>query len=277
MAENGQPREQKRRLIKRVSIGAVLVIVLLLVPAYLATQPAFFGRYPSLAEKYEPWSTSTHVSAGCEGCHVKPGFLPQAAYRASGVGRFYLSLVSRSTTPTAFSQPTNEACLSCHFDLRSVSPEGDLRIPHKAHVNVLKMECVECHDFLVHEKSPEGKHTPPMAGCLKCHDGDTAKNTCTACHTDKAAPATHQAPDWTVVHADKVDAECAKCHKWTERWCADCHAKRPKSHTVKWREEHGEQVKRHRSCEACHAGSFCEKCHGEVPQDNFDPTLKVVQ
>ncbi len=109
------------------------------------------------------------------------------------VGEFYLSLVLRSESPSVFATPTNEACLECHNDLRSVSPKGDLQIPHRAHVTILKMECVECHDYLVHELNPSGKHLPTMAGCLRCHDGDTAKDTCTACHTQKAAPDSHQA------------------------------------------------------------------------------------
>jgi hypothetical protein len=159
-----------------------------------------------------------------------------------------------------------------------VSPNGDLQIPHRAHVNVLKMECVQCHDYLVHELNPQGDHLPTMEGCLKCHDGNTAKATCTACHTRKAAPDSHRASDWLIVHAQKAtDPECDSCHKWTDEWCADCHAVRPRSHTKEWRASHGEQVKQHRNCEACHDGEFCVRCHGEVPKDNFDPALKPVQ
>ena len=143
----------------------------------------FFGRVPSLSKKYETWSTSTHVEAGCEGCHVPPNAVARTTYRVRMVGEFYLSLVFRSREPKVFGTPTNEACLACHNDLRTVSPKGDLQIPHRAHVTVLKMKCVECHNYVVHEKSPEGKNTPPMAGCLRCHDGDTAKNGCTVCHT----------------------------------------------------------------------------------------------
>lgn len=267
----------KRSVLIRAGVAALLVLVFIVVPGYLAMRPSFFGRFPAVAEKHGPWAKSTHASAGCQSCHVSPGVIAQGSYRVGMVGRFYVSLVSRSISPKAFAKPTNEACLSCHYDLRSVSPKGDLRIPHKAHVNILKMDCVTCHNYLVHEKSPEGKQAPTMAGCLKCHDGDTAKNTCTACHTDKAAPATHRAGDWQIVHGTKANTECATCHKWTDRWCADCHAKRPKSHTVQWRKQHGTIVEKHRSCEACHAGSFCIRCHGEVPQLNYDPLLKTVR
>jgi hypothetical protein len=193
-------------------------------------------------------------------------------------GEFYLSIFARSRVPGVFATPTNEACLVCHSDLRTVSPTGDLRIPHRAHVSDLKMRCVECHAFLVHQKSPEGKHAPSMAGCLKCHDGDKAKSACSSCHTDKAAPPSHAGKDWLVVHGrTAAGADCVKCHKWAADWCADCHSQRPRSHGTDWRVAHGRRIAQHRGCEACHAGAFCIRCHGEVPQANFDPTLKLVR
>jgi CxxC motif-containing protein (DUF1111 family) len=40
---------------------------------------------------------------------------------------------------------------------------------------------------------------------------------------------------------------------------------------------HGAKVKAHRNCEVCHTGAFCTRCHGTVPQLNFDPALKLVK
>jgi hypothetical protein len=140
------------------------------------------------------------------------------------------------------------------------------------------MDCVECHGYLVHEKSATGKNTPTMAACLRCHDGDTAKNACTACHTEKAAPDSHKAASWTIVHAEQgKDPQCVKCHAWTKNWCVDCHSRRPRSHGGNWRATHGDRAVKQRSCEACHKASFCIRCHGEVPQANFDPALKLVE
>jgi hypothetical protein len=247
-------------------------------PAYLSTQPAFFKRYPAMADKYGPWAASTHVEAGCEGCHVAPRPVAKVVHRVRMIGVFYSSLVSRSRAPSVLARPTNSACLACHSDLRSVSPDGDLQIPHRAHINVLKMECVSCHQYLVHELSPEGKHTPTMEGCLTCHDGDTADDACTSCHTEKAAPAGHANPAWLVEHAVKAeDPACAQCHAWRPDWCVECHSHRPRSPGDDWRSVHGEQVARHRNCEACHVSAFCVRCHGDVPQLNFDPSLELVE
>ena len=270
----------RRAQLKYAGIALLGVLVFVVLPGYLALQPGFFGRFPDLSGKHGPWTTSTHATVGCGSCHVPPGSIARGVYRARLVGEFYQSLVIRSGTPGLFEKPTNEACLVCHSDLRSVSPKGDLRMPHRAHVNVLQMRCIQCHSFLVHEKSPTGKHSPPMAACLRCHNGDKAKNGCSVCHTRKSAPETHRAANWTIVHPQQAvvpGAPCEGCHKWTPNWCVDCHGRRPQSHTPDWRAVHGAQVRKHRSCEGCHKQDFCVKCHGEVPPLNFNPELKPVE
>jgi len=267
-----------RRLILVVSAVLAALLVLVVVPGYLASQPGFFGGYPALAEQHGPWETSTHREAGCEGCHVPPGQLARAGYRVRMVGEFYLSLLPGTRRPDYFATPTNDACLACHSDLRTISPKGDLQIPHRAHITILKMECVACHNYLVHELSPVGKHAPTMAECLSCHDGDTAKDACTACHTQKAAPESHATEAWLVAHAaEAADPDCATCHKWTDDWCVDCHLDLPRSHGTDWRAVHGDRVAEHRNCEACHEAEYCVPCHGETPQLNYDPTLELVR
>lgn len=268
----------KRRLLLRLGIAALAVTALAVVPGCLASQPGFLRRYSYLGGEYQTWSTSVHAKVACQQCHVRPELPAQAAYSLRMLGEFYLSVVLPNRKLATFAKPTNAACSNCHIDLRTVSPSGDLNIPHRAHVTVLKLECVRCHAYLVHEKSPEGKHVPPMAACLSCHDGRQAKNACATCHTEKAAPASHRAPDWVVVHAQKQQGgDCAKCHKWRADWCAECHARRPRSHAVKWRSTHGAKVKAHRNCEACHDARFCIGCHGELPKENFDASLKFVK
>ncbi len=272
-----RPRSRRRRLAWVAGVlGGLLVFVVL--PGYLGTRPAFFGRLSAFEAPQRAWATSTHAEVSCEECHVPPTAMARTSYRARMVGEFYLSFVARSRKSDVLSEPTNEACLQCHSDLRTVSPKGDLQIPHRAHVEVLKMRCVQCHSYVVHESGPGGRQVPPMSGCLKCHDGETAKDDCTACHTEKAAPQSHRGTDWLVVHASKGnDKQCPTCHKWAENWCADCHSHRPRSHGRDWRKTHGDQVAKHRNCEACHQPAFCVECHGEQPKQNLDPALKLVR
>jgi len=186
-----RPRRRLQRRTVLIIVAAVLVVALFVaLPAFISSRPAFFDRYPQLEVAYSTWSESTHAEVACEQCHVPPNALARTGYRLLMVGQVYL-VPFGPAAPDVFRTPTNEACLACHNDLRTVSPEGDLQIPHRAHVTVLEMDCVECHNYLVHDESPSGGHVPEMEGCLECHDGDRAKDNCTACHTEKAAPATH--------------------------------------------------------------------------------------
>jgi len=275
MSATSRPAWRRRAIASAVALVAVLLV---LAPGYLAAQPDFFERFAGLSEQYAPWAESAHAEVSCEECHVRPSPGALAAYRVRMTGEFYVALVNRSRVPDVFGAPTNDACMRCHNDLRTISPTGDLQIPHRAHVSVLEMECVECHSYLVHELNPGGEHTPTMEGCLECHDGDRAKDACWACHTQKAAPQSHAEADWLIVHADQAnDDACAECHQWAEDWCVQCHSERPQSHTQDWRAVHGDRVAEHRSCEACHANEFCIRCHGDVPQLNYDPTLELVE
>jgi hypothetical protein len=268
----------RRRLLVFTAIAVLVIVLLAAVPAYFASRPDFFSRYPRLAASYTDWADSKHKDVPCQSCHAAPTLAGQAGYSARMVGEFYLSLASVDRTPGVFAAPTNAACQVCHAQLVTTSPAGDLIIPHKAHVDVLKLECATCHRYLVHELSPKGTHTPPMAACLVCHDGRQAKNACVTCHTAKAAPETHKATDWLRVHADRqAGADCPSCHAWTPDWCADCHLRRPPSHVVTWRTTHPAAVSAHRNCEVCHTASDCIRCHGVVPKPNFDPSIKLVR
>ena len=268
----------RRRFLARLGVVLLALVIFVGVPGYLALQPSFVQRYPNLVPEYKTWSVSAHSEVPCQRCHIPPQPLAQAAYATRMVGEFYLSTVMPGRRPNLYSAPSNAACQSCHVDLRTVSPSGDLNIPHQAHVVVLKMQCVKCHAYLVHDKSPEGKHTPRMAACLTCHNGSVAKNSCSTCHTNKAIPPSHQVANWRIVHPQmqsKID--CKPCHAWTANWCAQCHSRRPGSHGPDWRTKHGAAVKARRNCEACHEAAFCIRCHGAVPQSNYNPALKLVK
>jgi hypothetical protein len=269
---------KRRRRIVRVSVVVVAILLFVVAPIYIALQPKFFERYPAMEKYYDTWGKSVHSEVTCQMCHVSTKLQDRALYTARMAGEFYLDILPISRNPKLQGAPPNDTCESCHIDLRSVSPAGDLRIPHKAHVEVLKIDCVACHETLVHTKNINGGHAPTMEMCLKCHNGKKAKNACDTCHTDKGMPQDHKTPDWQVVHSQKKNqVDCQKCHGWTEKWCAECHSRKPKAHTVDWRATHQDEVEKRRNCEACHDGTFCVKCHGEVPQLNYDPALQRVQ
>ena len=70
-----------------------MVVVFVVIPGYLASQPQFLDRYEDLKGAHESLSTSVHAQAKCQDCHVSPKWLPQAVYSGRMLGEFYLSFV----------------------------------------------------------------------------------------------------------------------------------------------------------------------------------------
>jgi hypothetical protein len=260
------PRD-RRRLITWGAAALVLVIVVLLaLPVISVLQPGYYRRYPALGERMDHWGASTHSKISCIECHVDPGAGALVAFAARSVPAFYSQLVQGPDDTNLLGAPSREACRKCHTTYRAVSPAGDLLIPHRAHVDVLDMQCVDCHRDLVHSLNRRGFNRPEMEGCLEqCHNGDTASNACVDCHTRKQTPETHQRKDWLEAHGRIAESDakaCAECHDWTPEYCEECHSKRPASHKGNWKKAHGPHAKtRGDGCLVCHEEKFCEECH----------------
>jgi hypothetical protein len=196
---------------------------------------------------------------------MNPGLGGFLSFAAQSVPAFYSQVLQGPNDTNLLGAPDRTGCQKCHTSYRSVAPSGDLLIPHRAHVEVLKMECVTCHQDLVHSINRHGFNRPEMEGCLElCHDGETASNACIDCHTRKHTPETHAQADWLQVHGDAAQSQdCGSCHDWTPGYCAECHEKRPASHVGNWKSGHAESARlRGDGCTVCHGGEgFCNECH----------------
>lgn len=245
--------------------AVVVLIAALVVPVVATLRPDYYEKYPALSERMDHWATSTHSKISCAACHVKPGAGGAVKYAVEAIPAFYSRQITGPSKVNLLGTPGIDACRKCHTAYRKVAPSGDLLIPHKAHVEVLKMDCADCHKNLVHSPNRRGFNRPEMEGCLEqCHDGDKASDACVDCHTHKNTPKTHDRKDWLQVHGKQADMEdCGSCHDWTPDYCADCHEKRPASHVGNWKTAHAAPAKeRGDGCTVCHGGErFCKECH----------------
>ena len=181
----------KRKLKRTLILVGALPLVLFLfvgIPYLYSSNPNFYSRYDNTLFYYQKWKKSTHADVDCVSCHAGSDISSWVPFRITMMGEFYRKTFGGSEEVTVFKQPENKTCLVCHSNTRKASPSGDLKIPHEAHVTVIKMKCVDCHEYAVHRKNPEGKRTPRMKDCLKCHNGERAVDRCNACHTRKDIP-----------------------------------------------------------------------------------------
>jgi hypothetical protein len=255
---------KKRRWIMPTGVAVGLVIaVLLILPVYSTLQPDYYSRYPALRVRMENWAKSTHAKVSCAGCHVDPGLMGFLTFAAKSIPDFYSQLLQGPRSTNLLSVPDKNACQKCHTNYRQVSPQGDLLIPHRAHVVVLDMNCAFCHRNLVHSLNTQGFNSPEMSTCLICHNGKKATDQCVKCHTGKQAPPSHQAKDWLQVHSQKTKTvDCGTCHGFTQNYCAYCHSQRPASHAGNWKTAHAVPARENpKRCLVCHTEKFCKTCH----------------
>lgn len=268
-ADGGKRRMTKRRILALV-VGALVVLAImaaLIVPLVLTLQPSYYERYPDLQGRIQAWRTSTHAPFACADCHVDPGVDGLVSFATKSIPSFYSQLVSGPNPGNLLAVPDNVACLKCHVADRTVSPSGDLLIPHNTHVVKLGLTCAACHKNLVHSPNAKGFNTPEMGTCLaaKCHDGVAAKNDCVVCHTRKQVPDNHKKANWLDIHPTLVETiDCAKCHAWSPDYCDACHAQRPPSHAGNWKYLHQFRTASRgtKACLFCHdQQKFCNTCH----------------
>ena len=257
------PKNRHVRLI--VTIVALVVVFLLVLPVFSTLQPAYYDRYPSLRGRMAAWRQSTHALVPCSGCHVNPGVGGFMTFAARSIPAFYSQLFFGPQTTNLLQVPDRKACQKCHTSYRQVSAGGDLLIPHRAHVEVLKINCAVCHKNLVHSLNAQGFNKPEMSTCLNtCHNGVTATNQCNKCHTQKAMPANHLQKNWLQIHPTMTKTiNCGQCHAWAPDYCRQCHLKRPPTHVGNWKTGHAAVAKAEgtKGCLFCHGQAFCKNCH----------------
>lgn len=249
-------------------LGLVFIIGLVLgIPYYITSQNQYCSTCHAMEPYYKSWQTSTHSNTDCLACHTEPGWQSAAMHLVRTTREIYTNLVGIGGERSPYyAAPTNNVCLACHTQFREVSASGDLRIPHNSHVKMRVLTCVVCHRYLVHFKNPEGKNTPSMTICNKCHDGTRVTKECKVCHTKKSFPESHGDPNFIAGHGELAQTsgkECAKCHAWTPQYCEECHSKRPPSHVgIAWRTNHKDRAKtREEGCLVCHGAKYCKNCH----------------
>ncbi len=250
-----------------VSVIVFLVFAAIAVPIYSTLQPEYYSRYPQLRVRMQNWAKSTHSKIGCAGCHVDPGPIGFMGFAAKAIPDFYMQLIVGPRSTNLLSAPDREACQKCHTNYRQISPDGDLLIPHRAHVVVLGIQCAFCHRNLVHSLNTEGFNKPEMTTCLICHNGGKATNLCVKCHTQKQVPPSHKQADWLVIHSKMTKTiDCSKCHGWSPDFCKQCHSKKPASHVGNWKTLHAAVARPNpKRCHTCHTNDFCKRCHDKAP------------
>ncbi|MCL4368676.1 MAG: NapC/NirT family cytochrome c, partial [Actinobacteria bacterium] len=214
--ESGRPVRIKLRYL--LLMGAAVAFVgfsAIYLPVAMTSTPSFCSNCHLMEKPVELWEQSTHANVNCIACHVDPGFLKQLEHKVLSYKEIYANFFGHGGMPPDVKRPTNESCLQCHSLDRQVSPGGDIKIPHREHVEMEGLKCSDCHFNVVHPLEGVAGGSPPMDVCYMCHDGKKAPNACGTCHLsppDKALAHPQNAIENNGKLAKERIADCRRCH-----------------------------------------------------------------
>lgn len=105
----------------------------------------------------------------------------------------------------------NENCIRCHEDILSTNDwkalktnVQEIRIEHEKHLKkVIGLNCVDCHNNVAHDSSPNPTNRPHKSKCFECHV--SREEGCETCHPVSFVEYSAETDDVSVI-------TCGKCH-----------------------------------------------------------------
>jgi len=279
---------------KLVAVLGIVILVAILIAVYVSTR-YITATAADTAKRMAPLppSPSTTVSqvGECANCHeMKPEVL---TWQVSAHEKFACTIchVDKKAAnyqgkheSDSYSKPIkiidaipNQVCLQCHSANRTVSPAGDLKVPHQKHLDN-GVACVKCHFGVVHGKIAERDLTPflpdptnfdawnldvvkkiatkeyirpSMWTCIDCHKKANVTRQCSACHTTIPTLPSHDQLSWRTDHG--------KYARNDVQVCVNCHAV-PGTPTFIMPST-GDKA-----ADFARAQDFCYKCHTQRPE-----------
>jgi c(7)-type cytochrome triheme protein len=253
-----------------VTAHAAAIPLLLALAATDRASPGEEAGYPRSLAVYPAqeialrFSHARHMKAGarCETCHADVAGSDSAAERRLPAEPRCAAChdVEGARAGKAVDPPS--ACRDCHpgFDFTlqgaprpSSFPRPALHFSHARHL-ARGAGCAACHGDLTQVDVATRAQLPRMATCLACHDGKQASAACATCHPGprraRGARIETQLPGGTLRpgRGDPFGLD----------------------HGPRFERAHGSLALREReACAACHAESFCLRCHDGAtrPQD----------
>jgi nitrate/TMAO reductase-like tetraheme cytochrome c subunit len=249
MVENkkDQPAPDKKgyKIFKIMTVSLFFILLFIAVGAVTVestSSSSFCSSCHEMKPEFYTWQASSHSDIQCKECHIGNGVKDYAKAKVNGLKQVYMDTTNTYTAP--IQMPTdvpNSACEKCHdMKTRSVTPAGDIIIPHDKHLTK-GVKCVQCHSGVVHGNISDRNVTfksdyskwddklakslmtvnftqPKMDTCIQCHKARDVSTACKTCHSTGMKPKSHDVPGFKTGNhgtlAEKDIKECNKCHQY---------------------------------------------------------------
>lgn len=199
---------------------AVLLVVGLAVGWNRATTDYACSRCHYNDAAFASRANATHAAVSCSACHVAPGARGAFDAAVDGAANLRVQFFHGTRPAGTGTFVANESCLTCHRVVTSgVMLARGIRMRH-SDVLGIGYACTDCHNTAGHGDKVSRPRFPDMSQCIMCHDGVTARNGCSLCHSTDVGTATRQPGDQYVKAYIPVDT-CRGCHSMAP--CIKCH------------------------------------------------------
>ncbi len=242
-----------------------VLVLLLALPGFFTVAPIGCEGCHRVRGVISDTTSQTHsANTECTTCHVGTSLPDRARFGFYQAYAMTIPLVS--ARERGVSRVPDVACTQCHSKLAEVSTSAGLRIRHASCAK--GQACTDCHSDVAHGDKLQWPKSYHMDLCLSCHSAKQASAKCESCHVgdlDKSRPSTGpwsitHGKNWEITHGMGDMATCNACH--AETFCGKCHGPGV-PHTAEFFTAHGAVSKaKSARCEVCHATTFCSNCHG---------------
>lgn len=234
--------------------------------------PNFCSTCHEMKPEFATWAVSAHQKIDCVTCHIEPGVINFVKHKIGALNQVKQHLGRSYLLPIELPHEIkNEVCLGCHSLNREPTPSGDLKIPHRQHLDQ-DVSCTTCHRGVAHGQISEREQTidgnfarwtmvagraqmvrkfrvMEMKECLECHQSEQVTTQCEACHKTINKPKDHEDKKaWERAHGPKARQEiksCDRCHSYTKS-LVRVQAENP-------------------TAEYARSNTFCQDCHEKKP------------
>jgi nitrate/TMAO reductase-like tetraheme cytochrome c subunit len=297
--EQTPPPRKGYKLFKRLTVAVFFIVVFFslgLIGVETTSSSEFCSSCHEMKPQYYTLKASSHSEVECASCHVEPGVENYAKAKANGVVELYKKQTDTYLAPIKMPNLIpDESCERCHnMNARSVTPSGDIIIPHDKH-KTEGIECVQCHSGTAHGEVSDRKMTyksdyekwnqklgthvmsdtkyirPQMGTCMECHKVQKAPLECTACHESTMVPENHKTEKFKAGGHGKIEPSdlenCEKCHSYMSSVEYDLFKDDPVFQKYLKKEENSDTGNVTVQTYA-KTNTFCKDCHGERPESH---------
>ena len=220
---------------RRRSCSSVLAAVYL--PVAMTSTPSFCANCHLMKEPQGPvGGVDPRATSTASKCHVEPGIFKALEHKVLSYKEIYANFFGKGADARRRQAPHQRVVRAVpHARSRRVSPSGDIKIPHREHVEMQGLKCADCHFNVVHTRHGHAGRRAAHGRLLHVSRRQEGAERLLHLPRQPAATRARRIPTDALENHGKLARDriedCRRCHSERSKFCENCHSKPPATHT----------------------------------------------